>query len=142
MEKLKRVYVKEELVCITGDFIKAIILDRFLYWGERIKDIEGYMREEKDQSELHGYNIINDVQDGWFYKTADEISDETMLYLSAPSVRMHITALVENGYVFQRKNPVCKRDKTIQYKVNWNKIKADLAKNGYSLEQVMNQEGF
>jgi len=40
MEALKRIVIKEELVVLTGDYRKAILLNQFLYWSERVKDFD------------------------------------------------------------------------------------------------------
>ena len=55
METLKRIIIKEELVAITGDFIKAVILQQLLYWTDRMKDIDKYLEQENKRLTNHGY---------------------------------------------------------------------------------------
>ena len=138
MSKLKRVVIKEELVWLTGDFIKATILQQFLYWTERMKDIDAYIIQENKRLETHGYEIITDLTHGWIYKTAEELSEETMLNLSVPTMRAHIKDLINKGYLYQRKNPKYKWDHTTQYRIDLIKISHDLLKGGYHLEGYNN----
>lgn len=138
METLKRVIIKEELVAITGDFIKAVILQQFLYWTDRMKDIDKYLEQENKRLANHGYPETDSFTRGWIYKTADELSEETMLNLSAPTIRKHIKLLILKGYLAERRNPKFKYDRTTQYRINLNKINSDLIENGYHLEGYKN----
>ena len=138
METLKRIIIKEELVAITGDFIKAVILQQFLYWTDRMKDIDKYLEQENKRLANHGYPETDSFTRGWIYKTADELSEETMLNLSAPTIRKHIKLLILKGYLAERRNPKFKYDRTTQYRINLNKINSDLIENGYHLEGYKN----
>ena len=42
--RLKRVVIKEELVELTGDFVKAVLLQQMLYWSERVQDFKQLLR--------------------------------------------------------------------------------------------------
>lgn len=110
LSKLKRIIIKEEYVAITGDFVKAVILDRFIYCSKI---------------------ILTDITDGWFYKTAEELSEETMLGLSVASMRTHIKALVDLNFISERNNPKYKWDRTKQYRVNLVEIVKALNEKGY-----------
>ena len=131
---LKRVVIKEELVAITGDFISAIILNQFMYWSDRVKDFDKLLLEEKTIAEKEGIELNAPLKQGWIYKKAEELIDETMLGISASSMRNKIKSLVEQGYLFERKNPYYKWDHTKQYRVNYIKIKNDLEEKGYALQ--------
>jgi len=48
--RLKRVVIKEELVALTGDYIKAILLNQFLYWSERVEDFDLFILEEQQRA--------------------------------------------------------------------------------------------
>lgn len=146
--KLKRAIIKEELVALTGDFKKAIILNQFIYWSERVKDAKSFMEEELVRMTNHGMeipteDILEDFQNGWIYKKAEELAEETMLGLSKSNMLSHIKYLVDRGWLDQRTNPKYKWDKTLQYRVNLVKIQTDLQELGYSLEgyslQVLKQ---
>ena len=133
MEKLNRAVIKEEYVAITGDFIKAIILNQFIYWSERIDDIDKYITEENKRLCQKGENPI-ELTDGWIYKTCEELSKETMLNLTNATIRNHISKLVELGFLDERQNPKYKWDRTKQYRVNLINIIKALIDKGYHLQ--------
>lgn len=134
MEKLKRVVIKEELVALTGDHIKAILLNQFIYWSQRVQDFDKYIQEEKQRAEQNGDHLNIDPNNGWIYKKAEELSDEVMLGASPATIGRHLKVLVENGWLEQRQNPKYKWDQTKQYRVNLSKIVVDLLKLGYILQ--------
>lgn len=132
--RLKRVVVKEELVALTGDFTKAVILNQFLYWSERVRDFDLFINEEKTRAEQHGEKVTIGTTSGWIYKKAEELIEETMLGISPATMGRHIKHLIDNGWVEQRHNPNYKWDQTKQYRVNLFKIQHDLLCMGYFLE--------
>lgn len=143
MQKIKRAVIKEELVALTGDFKKAVILNQFIYWSERVSDFDKFVEEEKKRasfamtSEERGQAEIVEqlpLSQGWIYKSAEEMSEETMLGLSRSNIGTHLNYLVEQGWLDRRKNPKWKADKTFQYRVNIINIQRDLLILGYSLE--------
>lgn len=133
IKKLKRAVIKEEFIAITGNFIDAVILNQFIYWSERVKDFDEYIKQENDRSKKCGQNP-QDLTGGWIYKTAEDMSSETMLGLSASNMRLHIKALEKAGFISERTNPKYKWDRTKQYRVNLNEIFASLAEQGYTLD--------
>lgn len=134
MKKLKRAIIKEELVALTGDFTKAVLLNQFIYWSERVKDFDKFIEEEKKRMEVEGQKTDFKKQNGWIYKTSEELSEETMLGLSPQTIRRHLKELIDNNWLDERENPNYKWDRTKQYRVNISKIQKDLQKLGYSLE--------
>lgn len=133
IKKLKRAVIKEELIAITGNFIDAVILNQFIYWSERVKDFDEYIKQENDRAKKCGQNP-QDLTGGWIYKTADDMSSETMLGLSASNIRLHIKALEKAGFISERTNPKYKWDRTKQYRVNLNEIVTALIEKGYTLD--------
>lgn len=133
IQKLKRAVIKEEYVAITGDFIKAVILNQFIYWSERVKDFDVYIEQENARATMHGM-ATQDLTGGWIYKTSEELSSETMLGLSVASIRNHIKALEKMGFLSERNNPKYKWDKTKQYRVNLCEVLEKLHENGYTLD--------
>ena len=131
---LKRVVIKEELVELTGDYRPAIILNQFIYWSERIKDVDKYINEETERALKDNLEVNIDTSNGWIYKSSEELNEEIMLGMSVATIRKYIKQLVDAGYLKQRKNPKYKWDNTIQYRVDIYKIQLDLAKLGYALE--------
>lgn len=137
MNKLKRVVIKEELVALTGDYKKALMLNQFIYWSERVKDFDKFMTEEKERFIKHGkYEVADEIilTNGWIYKKSEELSDELMIDYKIKAMRVHLKSLVEKGWLDERNNPNFNWDKTKQYRVNLIKIQQDLLKLGYSLE--------
>lgn len=132
--KLRTSVVRECLVALTGSSRTARILDQFLYWAERVNDVDRYIQEEKARCEQTGGTFDAPLTHGWIYKAAVELIDEIMLDESEQTVRKDITLLVEWGYLSQRSNPTHKWDRTIQYRVNLLKIQEDLQEIGYALE--------
>jgi hypothetical protein len=55
MEKIKKVVLREDLLAITGDFRKAIILNQFIYWSERVSDADKFIENEKMEKKKRNY---------------------------------------------------------------------------------------
>ncbi|QSX05426.1 hypothetical protein JYG23_12180 [Sedimentibacter sp. zth1] len=134
MKQLKRVVLKEELVVLTGGYKKAIILNQFIYWSERVSDFDKFILEEKERCSKNDIENNQVLTNGWLYKSAEELSEETMLGLSKSNMGTHIKYLIEKGWISERNNPVFKWDRTKQYRVNITKIQQDLIELGYALE--------
>jgi hypothetical protein len=129
--KWKRVPIKEELVALTGGLIRGVILHQFLYWSERTKDMDSFIQEEIER------NIMQTDQEpihGWIYKKLEELNEEIMACMSQHGLAAHVDELVKEGWLFRRRNPNFKWDKTYQYRVNLYKIEKDLKAMDYSLE--------
>ncbi|ACV62278.1 hypothetical protein Dtox_1403 [Desulfofarcimen acetoxidans DSM 771] len=133
-KKLKRVVIKEELTALTGDIVKAIILNQFIYWSERVQDFDKFISEERSRAEQAGTEINIEYTKGWIYKSAEELSEETMLKMSASSMRKHLKELIDKGWLLERTNPFHKWDRTKQYRVDLLKIQNDLWDLGYVLQ--------
>lgn len=140
MKKLARAVIKEELVALTGNFKKAIVLNQMIYWSERRKDADQFLIEEIERMEKYStdseidYRIDQLNSNGWIYKKAEELSDETMIGVKPKAMREYLKELVDNGWLQERRNPHIKMDRTLQYRVNLLKIQLDLNKLGYALE--------
>ena len=139
MEKLKRAVIKEELVNLTGNHIKAIVLQQLLYWSERTYDFDKFVEEEFSRATM--YSNGQELQEnfgikscGWIYKTAEELIQETMLQMSPQTMRKYLKELVEEGFIEERSNPKYKWDHTKQYRVDVLHIQKTLLEQGYALE--------
>jgi hypothetical protein len=97
--------------------------------------IDQYIAEENERrAKLSNDEQINlSPTHGWIYKTADELAHETMVDINRKYIRNHLKYFVERGWLSQRKNPHSKWDRTIQYRVDFDKIEADLETLGYDL---------
>ena len=135
VKKLKRAVIKEEFIALTGNFVDAVILNQFIYWSERVKDVDAYIQQENERAKQYGTEqTTQELTGGWIYKSAEELSEETMLGQSDKNMRRHIKSLIDAGYIDERTNPKYKWDRTKQYRVNLVKIVDDLKKIGYQLE--------
>ena len=130
--KIKKSVIREDLLAITGDYRKAIILNQFIYWSERVADADKFIEKENEIAQSNGEET-RELFYGWIYKSAEEMADEIMLGLSASQVRKHIGSLVDMGYLSKRNNPKYKWDRTLQYRVNLVNIARDLKEKGYPL---------
>ncbi|TWT00128.1 hypothetical protein [Planomicrobium sp. CPCC 101079] len=124
----KRAIIKEELVKLTGNHALAITLNQLLYWSLRIKDKDKFIREEVEQEDC----MVKSIKYGWIYKTSEELSQEIMLG-SQTTVRRYLKELTKCEFIFERRNPKYRYDKTYQYRVNLNKIRMELKILGYEL---------
>jgi len=127
--KLKRVVLKEELVALTGDHVKAILLQQLLYWTERVKDIDKFLEEEITRTYIEDTSQL--LHHGWIYKRAEEMAEECLLTLSKNTILRELALLVEKGFVDRRSNPKMGWDKTYQYRVNISFIDQKLRHLGY-----------
>lgn len=130
--KIKKAVIREDLLSITKDYRKAILLNQFIYWSERVSDADKFIEKENEIAKNNG-EVERELFYGWIYKTAEELADEVMLGLSASQIRRYINDLVELGYLSKRNNPKYKWDRTLQYRVNLVNIAKDLKKNGFPL---------
>lgn len=128
MEKreMKVTVAREELVMITGNYWKAVILNQFLYWtqvqGKAIKMID----EENERRRQDGESSDFALTEGWVYKTADDLADELLGGLERRAIRRYLKALIEDGFLLQRRNPHHKWDRTLQYRVNLGMVRDKL----------------
>lgn len=130
--RIKKAVIREDLLSITKDYRKAILLNQFIYWSERVSDADKFIEKENEIAKNNG-EVERELFYGWIYKTAEELADEVMLGLSASQIRRYINDLVELGYLSKRNNPKYKWDRTLQYRVNLANIAKGLKKNGFPL---------
>jgi hypothetical protein len=128
------VVIKEEYVTLTGDHVSAILLSQIEYWTMRTHDFDRFLAEEKGRSSNEGNEINFSFMHGWIYKTAEDLSAETMMGLSANTIRTRLKKLVERGWIGERNNPAYRWDHTKQYRFNAAKVAMDLNTHGYPLE--------
>ncbi len=134
-DNLKRAVIKEELVALTGDFKKAVLLNQLIYWSNKTKDSLKFIQEEKERAINKSDEIDIENSRGWIFKKTEEISSETMLGLSPSNISTHLKVLIENKWIDRRRNPCKGWDKTFQYRVNLVKIIRDLYNLGYRLKE-------
>lgn len=132
---LKRVVLKQEYYQLLHSTEQALMLQQFLYWHKINHFYDKLIAEEIERYERDGATIVQTLlTEGWTYKKAEDLIKECMLDIAISTCRRHLKSLVEKGYLYQRKNPNHKWDKTLQYRVNFVKLVEDLDRIGYSLE--------
>lgn len=140
---LKRAVIKEELVAVTGDGIKALILNQFLYWSKIKHFSDKFIDEELDKLKKESSNSLEaeqyentqkNLSKGWIYKKSSEMADEIMLGVGEKTISRHVEELVKKGFLLRRHNPFIKYDRTYQYRVNFSFLKNELNELGYSLD--------
>ncbi len=131
MRKPKRSVIKEELLALTGDFKLALVLNQMIYWSQYIGDFDRFViEEERRRNEDFGIELLN----GWIYKKAEKLVEDTMMTVSSKAMRRYLKALVDAGWLDERNNPHHNWDHTKQYRVNLVNIQTDLFRRGYYLD--------
>lgn len=140
MDKLKRVIIKEEYVAITNDTFEAIVLNQMIYWSERVKDFDKFIKEEAERKEKFMPSSEDEETEelelthGWIYKKAAELKNEIMSTDSEKTINRKLSSLVKKGFLDRRTNPKIKYDRTYQYRVNFPNIIKSLIEKGYMMQ--------
>ncbi|MCU4880434.1 hypothetical protein [Bacillus cereus] len=142
VRELQRVVIKEELVELTGKHFEAALLNNLIFWHGITDKMDQSLLVQISQLEKRGakQGTINkkkkQIRDGWFFKTADELSAELIGWGSPQKIGRALNELSKNGWIEKGNNPdpKMKWDRTTWLKVNINKIATDLFKIGYALE--------
>lgn len=142
VRELQRVVIKEELVELTGKHFEAALLNNLIFWHGITEKMDQSLLVQISQLEKRGakQGTINkkkkQIRDGWFFKTADELSAELIGWGSPQKIGRALNELSKNGWIEKGNNPdpKMKWDRTTWLKVNINKIATDLFKIGYALE--------
>ena len=141
---LLRAVLKEELVALTGDWLCALALNQFLYWGLRVADFRDFLKEEARRRK--DGKTYEELDHGWIWKSMKEFKEELLLVgVSEETIRRRIQSLLseydaetgemtKEGWLDWRANPEDKRDRTYQYRPNILKIQQDLHELGYALD--------
>lgn len=132
--ELKRAWIKEEMVALTGNLIDAVILNHLIGCQARSRQIERFIEEERERLRNIGAELATAPTHGWFYKKSDELSEETMVGLSKSNIRARLKKMIRSGWLMERDNPYIKWDKTKQYRVDLKRIFLDLEAIGYTLD--------
>jgi hypothetical protein len=119
--------IREDLVALTGNPFTAVVLNQLLYWTERLTDLDQLVKEELDSERGDSPRY------GWFYKSSEELSEETLLGFDRRTIRRYLKDFMEKGWLSERPNPANKWDRTTQYRINIRQIYLDLREVGYDL---------
>lgn len=135
------IVIRESLVDITGSTNEAKILNQFLYWTKNTYSFAEQIKEEKKRLEREGdteKRIDIDVEElkaGWIYKSIDNLYDELLGDISQDTIAKCIKNLISKGFLFRRRNPRLKWDRTYQYRVDLVKISESLQEKGWTIEE-------
>lgn len=132
IKKIKKAVIREDLLAITGCCVEATILNQFIYWSERIKDADEFIKKENEIAKRNGEEE-KEPNYGWMYKSNQEMAEEILMGYSAVQTGRYINKLVDKGFIQKRHNPKYKWDRTLQYKVNLVNIAKALKGKGYPL---------
>lgn len=126
---------REDLVSVTGHYVEALILQRFMHWTGRRWDYDQFRyeelsREEREVRESSGTS-------GWVQKTVDDLHGELVLRMSRRAIRRHLRSLVRKGYLNEREDPVHPWRHSIQYRVNLVNLQKALARRKYPLDESL-----
>ena len=153
--RLNRVILREEFVAlvnaycheppkkkVSAPYITAILLSQLLYWETKCRDYDSFRIEEHERLErfAQGREQRAEAQQplvlthGWIYKSAQELSEETMLGLADSTILVHLRRLLSIGVLEKRNNPNYHWDRRLQYRVNTIRLRQLLFAIGYNLE--------
>jgi hypothetical protein len=119
--------IREDLVTLTGSPFTAVVLNQLLYWTERLTDLDQLVKEELDPERSDSPRY------GWFYKSSEELAEETLLGFDRRTIRRYLNDFMEKGWLSERPNPANKWDRTTQYRINIRQIYLNLREVGYEL---------
>ena len=124
--------IREEYYQLTGSSTAANLLNNFIYWQQRVKHIDDYLKAESNRSNSRDLQFVP-LTNGWVYKTAAELKEECLLDLAENTILTYVKQLVDAGWILRRRNPNQPWDKTWQYRVDLIKLKMDLMAIGHDL---------
>lgn len=141
MEKLKKAVIREELLALTQDWGKAIILDKVIWWTGIVYDMERSDRERIEEMKKidseKAAEFESKLRDGWFYKTVEEFESEIFGVQSSKTINRKLNELILQKYVLADKTGSrnqTKYDRKTWYRANIELIQKDLLQLGYPLE--------
>lgn len=121
--------IRGELVDLTGDPLTASILGQMLYWCQRVPDFNLYIEEER----MDPPKCFISLQHGWFYKSKQELIEETMMRVTLATFRRYLNFLKDRGWIQTRRDPENKLSAKVQYRMSLRKICNDLHRKGHTL---------
>ena len=126
-------YLRRELVELTKDSNKAIVLDKLISKSEKIESSVEFVQEEinrfkqnkKADSILH-FNLIGEERYGWMYISSLDLIEESLLPISKSTMNRVLKDLLDKNWINKRLNPRYPIDNTPQYRVNLLQLQFDL----------------
>lgn len=128
-KKPRILMIREEWVDLTGNPLTASLLGQMVQECQRVADFDLYVEEERTPLP----KSFSSLQYGWFYKSSQELREETMLRVTLATFRRYMNFLKCRGWIQTRRNPQNKLDPKVQYRVSLRKLYHDLQKKGHTL---------
>lgn len=137
MRKLKVVTIREDLLVITGDWLSAVILNQMIFWQDVVdrmdrSNYQALQMAQKIGDERQAQELEKQMRYGWFWKSAQEMTEELMGIASRQTVNNRMNDLAKAIYLF-KKNPEKGGNRSNWWQVNLVKINEDLQEKGYML---------
>lgn len=122
------ILLREEWIKLTGDPIRACVLEKMVYWGRNVQDFDLYLQEETTSS-LKSESL---PQHGWFYKPNEDLIEGCLFRVTVATFRRYLYFLMDRGWIQRKIIHFSKWHRTSHYRVNLRKLSSDLQKQGYS----------
>lgn len=134
MPQQKLNILREEYLAITGDPLIALLLNQFLFWTEKLEEIDEYLHEEAQRRTRPEESaiLLSAVTEGWIRKSHTEMASKALLPVSDTTMRNYLSKLVSLGVLKSRNNPADKFDRQMQYRVDLLALNALLESHGYN----------
>ncbi|MFI8658031.1 hypothetical protein [Priestia megaterium] len=144
MKKLQRAVIKEELYKLTGDAVKSLILNQFIFWTEIAYKMDEKTKEEINAFEKQGAadkaeKLKKDLRNGWFFKSAREMAEEIIISKRA-TVDRKMAELAELPFIsVKTPEEMGKEKRELANRSNWyivdlKMLQLELIKLGYNLD--------
>lgn len=122
------ILLREEWIKLTGDPIRACVLEKMVYWSGKVQDFDLYLKEERSSS----LKSESSPQYGWFYKSNEDLIAGCLFRVTVATFRRYLYFLMDRGWIQRKITPITKWHRTSHYRVNLRKLSSDLQKQGYS----------
>lgn len=121
------ILLREEWIKLTGDPIRACVLEKMVHWSRKVQDFDLYLKEETASS----LKSESSPQYGWFYKSNEDLIAGCLLRVTVATFRRYLYFLMDRGWIQRKITPISKWHRTSHYRVNLRKLNSDLQKQGY-----------
>ncbi|MGO3651659.1 hypothetical protein [Vagococcus sp.] len=134
--------LRRELVELTKDSNKAIVLDKLISKSENIENSVEFVQEEINRFQQNGnkkadsilhFNLIGEERYGWMHISSVDLVEETLLSISKSTMNRMLKDLLDKNWIDKRLNPRYPGDNTPQYRVNLLQLQFDLRSMNNSL---------
>lgn len=132
-QKARIVVLHEHFMLLCGgDYIKALLLDRLVYYMQQHESLIDLLREEQAEGSLPQFaeKVNLDRLRGWIRRSASYLTDSLLIGESERTVARKLEELEKLNFVFRRSQ----KGKTNEYRPNLRYIEMELEKLGFRLD--------